>query len=49
MWSSVILCFGGLGLFAYMKIANVYSDLMVGIGCMRRSLLRSGWIKASVL
>lgn len=33
MWSSVILCFGGLGLFAYMKIANVYSDLMVGIGC----------------
>ncbi|TKB28460.1 menaquinol oxidoreductase [Desulfopila sp. IMCC35006] len=33
MWSSVLLCFGGLGLFAYMKIANVYSDLMVGVGC----------------
>ncbi len=33
MWSSVLLCFGGLGLFAYMKITNVYTDLMVGIGC----------------
>ena len=33
MWTSVILCFGGLGLFAYMKIADVYTDLLVGIGC----------------
>jgi molybdopterin-containing oxidoreductase family membrane subunit len=33
MWSSVLLCFGGLGLFAYMKISKVYTDLLVGIGC----------------
>jgi molybdopterin-containing oxidoreductase family membrane subunit len=33
MWSSVFLLFGGLGLFAYMKIRKVYSDLLVGIGC----------------
>lgn len=33
MWSSVLLCFGGLGLFAYMKITKVSTDLMVGIGC----------------
>jgi len=33
MWSSVLLCFGGLGLFAYMKIRKVSTDLMVGIGC----------------
>jgi molybdopterin-containing oxidoreductase family membrane subunit len=33
MWGSVFLLFGGLGLFAYMKIRKVYSDLWVGIGC----------------
>ncbi len=33
MWTSVFLCFGGLGIFAYMKIGKVYSDLLVGIGC----------------
>jgi Ni/Fe-hydrogenase subunit HybB-like protein len=33
MWSSVILCFGGLGLFAYMKITKNAPDLWVGIGC----------------
>jgi len=33
MWSSVLLCFGGLGLFAYMKITKISTDLMVGIGC----------------
>jgi Ni/Fe-hydrogenase subunit HybB-like protein len=33
MWTSVLLCFGGLGLFAYMKITKVSTDLMVGIGC----------------
>ncbi|MBW2684000.1 MAG: polysulfide reductase NrfD [Deltaproteobacteria bacterium] len=33
MWTSVMLCFGGLGLFAYMKIRKVGTDLMVGIGC----------------
>ncbi len=33
MWSSVLLCFGGLGLFAYMKIRKVQTDLWVGIGC----------------
>lgn len=33
MWSSVILCFGGLGVFAYMKITKTGSDLMIGLGC----------------
>jgi Ni/Fe-hydrogenase subunit HybB-like protein len=33
MWTSVVLCFGGLGVFAYMKIAKVQTDLMVGLGC----------------
>ncbi len=33
MWTSVLLCFGGLGIFAYMKISKVSTDLMVGIGC----------------
>ena len=33
MWTSVLLCFGSLGLFAYMKITKVSTDLMVGIGC----------------
>ena len=32
MWTSVLLCFGGLGLFAYMKISKVSTDLMIGIG-----------------
>ena len=34
MWSSVFLCFGGLGLFAYMKIKKTGTDLMIGAGCM---------------
>jgi molybdopterin-containing oxidoreductase family membrane subunit len=33
MWSSVFLLFAGLGIFAYMKISKIYSDLLVGIGC----------------
>lgn len=33
MWTSVLLCFGGLGVFAYMKITKISTDLMVGIGC----------------
>jgi molybdopterin-containing oxidoreductase family membrane subunit len=33
MWSSALLLFGGLGLFAYMKISKVYTDLLVGVGC----------------
>jgi Ni/Fe-hydrogenase subunit HybB-like protein len=33
MWSSVLLCFAGLALFAYMKITKSGTDLMVGIGC----------------
>ncbi len=28
-----MLCFGVLGLFAYMKIRKVQTDLWVGIGC----------------
>jgi len=34
MWSSVLFCFGGLGIFAYMKISKISTDLMVGIGCV---------------
>ena len=34
MWTSVFLCFGGLGLFAYMKIRDCATDIMVGIGCL---------------
>ncbi|PHR27710.1 MAG: menaquinol oxidoreductase [Desulfotalea sp.] len=33
MWTSVFLCFGGLALFAYMKITKVYNELLIGIGC----------------
>lgn len=33
MWGSVFLLFGGLGLFAYLKIRKEYSDILVGIGC----------------
>ncbi|MFV0438560.1 MAG: sulfate reduction electron transfer complex DsrMKJOP subunit DsrP [Desulfopila sp.] len=33
MWTSVTLCFAGLALFAYMKIAKIDNDLLVGIGC----------------
>lgn len=33
MWSSALLLFGGLGLFAYMKISKAYTDLLVGVGC----------------
>lgn len=34
MWTSVFLCFGSLALFGYMKITKVYSDLLVGLGCL---------------
>jgi len=34
MWTSVCLCFGGLGLFAYMKIKDQFTDILVGIGCL---------------
>ncbi len=33
MWTSVFLCFGGLALFAYMKISKTGNDLMIGLGC----------------
>ncbi len=33
MWSSALLCFGALALFAYMKITKSGTDLMIGIGC----------------
>jgi molybdopterin-containing oxidoreductase family membrane subunit len=33
MWTSVFLCFGGLGIFGYMKITKMYSELMIGLGC----------------
>ncbi|WP_163340161.1 sulfate reduction electron transfer complex DsrMKJOP subunit DsrP [Desulfopila sp. IMCC35008] len=34
MWTSVVLCFGGLGLFGYMKIAKMDNELLVAIGCI---------------
>ena len=34
MWTSVIFCFGALGLFGYMKIAKLHNDLLIGIGCL---------------
>ncbi|MFT5697628.1 MAG: Ni/Fe-hydrogenase subunit HybB-like protein [Desulforhopalus sp.] len=33
MWASAFLCFGGLGLFAYMKITKTYNELLIGLGC----------------
>jgi molybdopterin-containing oxidoreductase family membrane subunit len=33
MWTSVLLCFAGLGTFAYMKITKTGSDLMIGLAC----------------
>ncbi|MGB3225151.1 MAG: NrfD/PsrC family molybdoenzyme membrane anchor subunit [Desulforhopalus sp.] len=33
MWSSVLLLFAGLGLFAYLKVRKVYSELLIGLGC----------------
>ncbi len=33
MWSSVFLCLGGIGLFAYMKIVKFSTDVMIGVGC----------------
>lgn len=33
MWSSVVLCFGGLGLLTAKKIRNRLTDLTIGIGC----------------
>ena len=33
MWTSVFLCFGGLGIFSYLKITKVYNELMIGVGC----------------
>ncbi|SDO89987.1 sulfate reduction electron transfer complex DsrMKJOP subunit DsrP [Desulforhopalus singaporensis] len=34
MWTSVFLCFGSLALFGYMKIAKVYTDTLMAIGCI---------------
>lgn len=33
MWSSVLLLFSGLGLFAYLKVRKLYSELLIGLGC----------------
>lgn len=33
MWTSVLFCFGSLGIFAYMKITKISNDLLIGIGC----------------
>ena len=34
MWASVVLCFGGLGLFGYMKIAKLDNEYLVALGCV---------------
>jgi [DsrC]-trisulfide reductase subunit P len=33
MWASVLLCFGGLGIFGYLKITKTYNELLIGLGC----------------
>lgn len=33
MWASAFLCFGGLGVFAYLKITKTYNELLIGLGC----------------
>jgi len=33
MWSSVVLCFGGVGLLAILKIRDSSTDITIGIGC----------------
>ncbi len=33
MWTSVIFCFAGLGIFGYMKITKTGTDLMIGVAC----------------
>ncbi len=33
MWASVLFCFGGLGVFAYLKITKTYNELLIGLGC----------------
>ena len=33
MWTSVALCFGGLGVFGYLKITKTYNELLIGCGC----------------
>jgi len=33
MWASVLLCFGGLGVFGYLKITKTYNELLIGLGC----------------
>ncbi|MGW8194457.1 MAG: sulfate reduction electron transfer complex DsrMKJOP subunit DsrP, partial [Desulforhopalus sp.] len=34
MWASVLLCFGSLGVFAYMKITKMSNDLLTGLACL---------------
>jgi len=34
MLTSVVLCFGGLLVFGYMKITKIDSDLLTGLGCV---------------
>lgn len=33
MWTSVFLCFGSLAVFGYMKITNMYNELLIGLAC----------------
>ncbi|MDR0477106.1 MAG: polysulfide reductase NrfD [Desulfobulbaceae bacterium] len=33
MWTSVIMCFAGLAVFAYMKLAKAQTDTLVVLGC----------------
>lgn len=33
MWTSVVFCFGGLGILAYMKIKDCATDMLIGVAC----------------
>ncbi len=33
MWTSVLFCFGGLGILAYMKIKDCATDMLIGTAC----------------
>ncbi|MDR3088225.1 MAG: polysulfide reductase NrfD [Desulfobulbaceae bacterium] len=33
MWTSVVMCFAGLAVFSYMKLAKVQTDTLVVLGC----------------
>jgi molybdopterin-containing oxidoreductase family membrane subunit len=34
MWLAVLMCFGGLGVLAYLKIAKIYNEIYISIACI---------------